>query len=129
MKTIIPAHITTNIRLTTMTTKAFNVVTYLLCVLTAGRWAVSQEVVPAFFIRRKEESAERPFGTQPGQASPTPGANRFMPKKRHPAQAGCQMKGVFGAGALLPQFLTELTNTLNSRIWNYYSISARPRQA
>jgi hypothetical protein len=53
----------------------------------------------------------------------------FIPKKRHPAFAGCQMMGVFGVGALLPQFLAELTSTLNSRIWNYHSISARAWQA
>ncbi len=47
--------------------------------------------------------------------------------KKHPAFAGCcagdiiadrfmKWTGVFGVGALLPQFLAELTSTLNSRI-------------
>ena len=100
--------------------------TSLLCVSTAGREAGVTESALAFL---EKESAERPFGSQPGPASPTLGANWFSPKKRHPAFAGCQMEGVFGVGALLPQFLAELTSTLNSRIWNYYSISARPWQA
>lgn len=110
MKTTIAAHAAANIRLTTMATKAFNGATSLLCVSTAGREADSAESASAFL---EKESAWRPF----------------IPKKRHPAFAGCQMMGVFGVGALLPQFLAELTSTLNSRIWNYHSISARPWQA
>ena len=40
-----------------------------------------------------------------------------------------KLKGVFGAGALLPQFLAELTDTLNSQICTYYSISNLAGQA
>jgi len=65
---------------------------------------------------------------------------RNTPKKRHPAFAGRRagdaitggvkkLKGVFGAGALLPQFLAELTITLNSHIWGYHSIRGRSWQA
>jgi hypothetical protein len=71
MKMIKPAHVAANIRLTTMTTKAFNGATSLLCVSTAGREAGSAEPALAFL---EKESAERPFGPQPGQASPTLGA-------------------------------------------------------
>lgn len=87
----------------------------------------------------EEESAERPFGPQSGQESPTLGANPTIPKKRHPAFAGRRagdaitggvkkLKGVFGAGALMPQFLAELTITLNSHIWDYHTVSARSWQ-
>lgn len=72
-----------------------------------------------------KESAEWPFGPRSGQESPTLGANRSVQKSKHPACAGClKKKGVFDVGALLPQFLAELTSTLNSRIWNYGSMSA-----
>ena len=61
-------------------------------------------------------------------------------QKKRPAFAGRRsvdtipggvnkFKGVFGAGALLPQFLTELTITLNSQLWNYYSITGMSWQA
>jgi hypothetical protein len=100
--------------------------TSLLCVSTAGRKAGSAEPALAFL---EKESAEWPFGPQSGPASPIFGANWFSPKKRHPTFVGCQMEGVFGVGALLPQFLAELTSTLNSRIWSYNSISAHPWQA
>jgi hypothetical protein len=126
-----------NEELTNWAVKRFTFGTSLLCVSTAEREAGSAEPALAFF---EKESAKRPFGPRPGQASPTLGANRFIPKKRHPAFTGRRAggfstseikkwKGVFGVGALLPQFLAELTSTLNSRIWNYYSISARPWQA
>ena len=85
MKTIIPAHVATNIRLTTMMEEAFNVATSLLCISTAGREAGFTEPALAFW---EKESAKRPFGPQPGQGSPTLGANRFIPTKRHPAFAG-----------------------------------------
>jgi hypothetical protein len=60
--------------------------------------------------------------------------------KKHPAFAGCcagdiiadrflKWKGVFDVGALLPQFLAELTSTLNSRICKYNSTSAQTWQA
>jgi len=42
---------------------------------------------------------------------------------------GTKLKGVFGAGALLPQFLAELTDTLNSQICNQYPMSASSWQA
>jgi hypothetical protein len=68
------------------------------------------------------------------------GANASTPKKRNPAFAARRagdattggvkkVKGVFGAGALLPQFLAELTVTLNSQICSYYSIPAVAWQA
>jgi hypothetical protein len=60
-------------RLTTMAMMAFNVATSLLCVSTAGREAGSAEPALAFL---EKESAERPFGPQPGQGSPTLGAKK-----------------------------------------------------
>jgi len=53
-------------------------------------------------------------------------------KKKRPAFAGRQakkLKGVFGAGALLPQFLAELTDTLNSQICTQYSMLVPSWQA
>jgi len=109
--------------------------TSLLCVSMAGREAGFAEPALAFW---EKEGARWSFGPQPEQGSPSSGANGLIPKKRHPACAGCRAgdaitggvkwKGVFGVGALLPQFLTELTSTLNSRIWEYDFISARPWQ-
>lgn len=106
--------------LTKKKTNESNAVTSLLCVSTPGRGAVSMEAAPAFFWRNV---------TRKGDAL----------KMKHPAFAGCRggfstsagtkKKGVFGVGALLPQFLAELTSTLNSQIWYYHSISARPWQA
>jgi hypothetical protein len=62
MKTIIPAHVATNIRLTTMMEEAFNVAPSLLYVSTAGREAGFTEPALAFW---EKESAKRPFGPQP----------------------------------------------------------------
>ena len=81
--------------------------TSLPCVSTAGRGAAFSEAALAFL-----EPAAGDW-------------ERAMLKKRHPAFAGRRagdvvtsgvkkLKGVFGAGALLPQFLAELTDTLNS---------------
>lgn len=125
--------------------------TSLLFVSTAGREAGSSESAFAFgkgapSISRwgntshEEESAEWPFGPRPGQASPTPGANPSFPKKKRPAFAGRrsgdaipggvkELKGVFGAGALLPQFLAELTDTINSQICKQIRTLAGFRQA
>lgn len=52
------------------------------------------------------------------------------PKNQKPSfRRVFEMEGVFGAGALPPQFLAELTDTLNSRICNYNPTSARLWQA
>jgi len=115
--------------------------TSLLFVSTAGREAGYLGRLPHFATRTKTtESAERQLRPQPGHKSPTSGANPSAPNKQRPVSAGrCtgdtmpggvkEKKGVFGAGALLPQFLAELTITLNSHIWDYHSISARSWQA
>jgi hypothetical protein len=58
MKTTLPAHAATNMRLTTMATMAFNVATSLLCVSTAGREAGSAEPALAF-ITCKAKGASR----------------------------------------------------------------------
>ena len=66
--------------------------------------------------------------------------NDTKQKNKRPAFAGRRsgdttpgrvnkLKGVFGAGALLPQFLAELTDTLNSQICTYYSMSVPSWQA
>jgi hypothetical protein len=60
-----------NEELTNRAAKRFTFGTSLLCVSTAGREAGSAEPALAFW---EKESAERPFGPQPGQASPTLGA-------------------------------------------------------
>lgn len=60
----------------------------------------------------------------------TRNATHPAPKSKHPARAGClKWKGVFDVGALLPQFLAELTSTLNSRIWRDARSPLRPGQA
>lgn len=52
------------------------------------------------------------------------------PKKQEPSLRWVlEMEGVFDAGALPPQFLAELTDTLNSRIWNYHAATGRLWQA
>jgi hypothetical protein len=98
-------------------------VTSLLFVSTAGRGAGSSGSAPAFFT---------------GSSKQAGGRDRL--KKRPPDFAGRRaddtitggvkkIKGVFGVGALLPQFLAELTITLNSQIWNHNSISVTAWQA
>jgi hypothetical protein len=103
--------------------------TSLLFVSTTGREAGSSGSASA---STQEECAEWPFGPQSGQESPTLGANCFTQKKGHPVFAGCRLNkltGVFGAGALLPQFLAELTDTLYSLICKHCRTSAHSWQA
>ena len=93
---------------------AFITGTSLLFVSTAGREAGSSESASAFIFHEaketpgmvchgetsnEEESAERPFGPQSGQASPTLGANPTIPKKKRPACAGRRSGDVIPGGA------------------------------
>lgn len=115
MKTILPAHAAANMRLTTMATMAFNVATSLLCVSTAGREAGSAEPALVFW---EKESAERPFGPQPGQGSPTLGANRFSPKKRHPAFAG-RRAGDAITGGVMAMFYNTASKQSSTKSANF----------
>ncbi len=72
--------------------------TSLLFVLTAGREAGSSESASAFL---EKESAEWLFSPRPGQASPTLGAKRSIPKRNVPLSRDV------GPGMLSPEGLDE----------------------
>jgi hypothetical protein len=121
MNTVIEARAVSNEGLTKTTATKFNILTSILCVASAGRGAVSSEATRAFFGRERAGGLDALKTKHPAFAGRRAGG--------FSTSGGTKKKGVFGVGALLPQFLAELTSTLNSQIWNYHSISARPWQA